>query len=178
MAEFSLWVGFMLCCMYLTSCQIFMSRLTVGFISVPPPSLLVNFTAIIQITNIWTFIAAVLQLSIVTRYIQAVSSENPRTYLLAILRYLDTITESAPQWCLQVYIMLRQWSFPSYTVVSAVFSLLSLAWSITTLEKERLAKEGRRWKLIHGYVLFNWQLSTLISRLFAIALFAYVFDIM
>ena len=109
--------------------------LTVAFIT--GPSLLVNFTAIIQITNIWTFIAAVLQLSIVTRYIQAISSAYGRTYSLAILRYIETITESAPQWCLQVYIMLRQWFFPSYTVVLTVFSMLPLAWNITTLEKER-----------------------------------------
>ena len=72
--------------------------------------------------------------------------------------------------------MLRQWSFPSYTVVSAVFSLLSLAWSIMTLEKEGLLTEEKKsWKLIHGYVFFSWQLSTIISRLFSIALFAYVF---
>ena len=44
-------------------------------------------------------------------------------YLLAILRHIEKITESAPQLCLQVYIMLRQWSFPSYTVVPSVFSL-------------------------------------------------------
>ena len=60
--------------------------LTVGFIGVP--SLIVNFTAIIQIMNIWTCIAAILQLSIVVRYIEAVLSRNPRTYSLAKLRYL------------------------------------------------------------------------------------------
>ena len=147
--------------------------LTVGLICVP--SLIVNLTAIFQFFKIWTFIAAFLQLSIVIRYAQAFASPKRYVYLVAKLRYLETITESAPQWCLQVYIMLRQWSFPSYTVVSSVFSLLSLAWSITTLEKQRLAEKNRRWKLFHEYVFFNWQLSTLISRLFAISLFAYVF---
>ena len=148
-------------------------RLTVGFIT--GPSLLVNSIAIIQMMNIWTFIAAVLQLSMIARYIEAISSENPYTYFLAKVRYLETITESAPQWCLQVYIMLRQWHFPSYTVVSTIFSMLSLTWSITILEKERRNKKRKRFNFIDGFTFFNWQLYILVSRLFAIALFAYVF---
>ena len=72
------------------------------------PSLIVNFTAIIQFMNIWSCTTAIAQLSIVARYIEALV--EPRTsvgdfrltYLLAILRYIETITESAPQWCLQV----------------------------------------------------------------------------
>ena len=148
-------------------------RLTVGFIT--GPSLLVNSIAIIQMMNIWTFIAAVLQLSMIVRYIEAISSENPYTYFLAKVRYLETITESAPQWCLQVYIMLRQWHFPSYTVVSTILSMLSLTWSITILEKERRNKKRKRFNFIDGFTFFNWQLYILVSRLFSIALFAYVF---
>ena len=107
--------------------------MTVIFIVLP--SLVVNITAVIQVANTLKFIAAVLQLSIVFRYIEAILSPKiERTFWLALLRYLETITESAPQWCLQVYIMLRQWYFPSYTVASSVLSLLSLACSITTLE--------------------------------------------
>ncbi len=90
--------------------------------------------------------------------------------LLAKLRYVETITESAPQLCLQVYIMLRQWDFPTYTVVSSVLSLLSLAWSITTLEKEKKIKEGD-YKLSAAFVFLIWQLSTLVSRLSAIVFF-------
>ena len=147
--------------------------LTVGFICVP--SLVVNLTAIFQFLKIWTFIAAFLQLSIVIRYIQAFASPKDYAYLVAILRYLETITESAPQWCLQVYIMLRQWSFPSYTVVSTVLSMLSLAWSITTLEKERRKKKGEEFTLVHALLFWLWQMSTLASRLSAIVLFAYFF---
>ena len=50
-------------------------------------------------------------------------------YKLAWLRHIETVTESIPQWCLQVYIMLRQWYFPWYTLVSIVVSLLSSAWN-------------------------------------------------
>ena len=114
------------------------------------PSLIVNFTAIIQFMNIWSRTTAIVQLSIVARYIESTCRTTHRRwrfppYLLACntcIRYIETITESAPQWCLQVYIMFRQRSFPSYTVVSSVFSLLSLAWSIMTLEKERREKNN------------------------------------
>ncbi len=71
--------------------------------------------------------------------------------------------------------MLRQWDFPTYTVVSSVLSLLSLAWSITTLEKERKIKKEGDYKLSAAFVFLIWQLSTLVSRLSAIILFAYVF---
>ena len=89
--------------------------LTIGFICVP--SLIVNLTAIIQNMNIGKFLAAIFQLSIVVRYIEALIEPDTnignfsRTHSLAILRYTETITESALQWCLQVYIMLRQWYF-------------------------------------------------------------------
>ena len=127
---------------------------------------------------------AVLQLSIVVRYIETIISPYPpvitspdryRIFLLAKLRYVETITESAPQLCLQLYIMLRQWDFPTYTVVSSVLSLLSLAWSITTLEKERKIEEEEDYKWRAAFVFLIWQLSTLVSRLSAIVIFAYVF---
>ena len=123
--------------------------MTVGFIAVP--SILVNITAIIQVINYWTCLAAVLQLSIVFRYLEGIvwlafSSES-----LARLRYLETITESAPQWCLQSYIMLRQWEFPWYTLASVGGSLLSLAWSITCLEKARCNKKMKKFNLLLGF---------------------------
>ena len=49
--------------------------MTVGFIAVP--SILVNITAIIQVINYWTFLAAVLQLSIVFRYLGAIVTPAP-----------------------------------------------------------------------------------------------------
>ena len=148
--------------------------LTVVFISVP--SIIVNITAFIQGMNSWKCVAAVLQLSIVVRYIEAIKLLDPHpVYFLAKLRYLETIVESAPQWCLQMYIMLRQWSFPSYTIVSSVLSFLSLIWSIKSLEKERVKDEGNDFGLCKVFVFVIWQMSTLISRLSAIVIFGYVF---
>ncbi len=159
--------------------------MTTGFILVP--SIIVNITAIVQVFNSWRSIMAVLQLSIVVRYIETIISPYPpvttspddpdrcRIFFLVKLRYLETITESAPQLCLQVYIMLRQWDFPTYTVVSSVLSLLSLAWSIMTLEKERKIKKEGHYKICAAFFFLIWQLFTLVSRLSAIVIFAYVF---
>ncbi len=147
--------------------------MSTGFILVP--SIIVNISRIVQVFNFWTCMVAVLQLSIVDRYIEAIMSPDTYALSLAKLRYLETITESAPQLCLQVYIMLRQWDFPAYTVVSSVLSLLSLAWSITTVEKERKIKEDGVYKLRAAVLFLIWQLFTLVSRLSAIVLFAYVF---
>jgi hypothetical protein len=97
-------------------------------------------------------------------------------YKLAWVRYVETLTESTPQWCLQIYIMLRQWDFPWLTVLSAVISLLSLGWSITALEKARVNKiSHHNFTLPATVVFFTSQLFSLLSRLFAIAAFAYVF---
>ena len=148
-------------------------RMTLIFIGAP--SVVVNITAIFQVINILSFLAAVLQLSIVFRCIEAIVSPNARTYSLAKLRYVETITESAPQWCLQTYIMLRQWKFPWYAVASIVLSLLSLVWSITCLEKEREKRAGGSLNLCTTFLLIIWQLSTLVSRLSAIVIFANVF---
>ena len=101
---------------------------------------------------------------------------------LASFRYLETMSESAPQWCLQNYVMLRQWYFPWYTVLSTVFSFISLAWSITSLEKaEKISdwfeeNSGRTsYPTKSLIVFFAWQLFSLLSRLSALVFFAYVF---
>ena len=102
---------------------------------------------------------------------------------LAYVRYLETMSESAPQWCLQNYVMLRQWYFPWYTVLSTVFSFLSLAWSIVSLEKaekisnwfdENSGRTSYPTKPINT-MFFVWQLCSLLSRLSALVFFAYVF---
>ena len=64
-----------------------------------------------------------------------VTAEN--AFRFTALRHIETVTESAPQLCLQVYIMLRQWSFPVVVLVSSGFSLLALICSITALERAR-----------------------------------------
>ncbi len=162
--------------------------MTTGFFLVP--SIIANMTAIVQVFNFWTCTVAVLQLSIVGHYIETIispyspvtrrtettSPDRRRLYFLAKLRYLQTITESGPQLCLQLYIMLHQWNFPWYTVVSSVLSLVSLTWSITTLEKERIKiKEEGNYNISAAVLFLIWQLFTLVSRLSAIVLFAYVF---
>ncbi len=111
----------------------------------------------------------------VTGQSETTSPDRRRIFSLSKLRYLQTITESAPQLCLQVYIMLRQWDFPTFTVVSSVLSLLSLAWSSTTLEKERKIEEQEDYKSSAALLFLIWQLFTLTPRLSAIVVFAYVF---
>ncbi|CAB4023706.1 scaffolding [Paramuricea clavata] len=109
------------------------------------------------------------------QYRVKLTESNKSAYKLAWTRYVETLTESTPQWCLQIYIMLRQWDFPWLTVLSAVISLLSLAWSITALEKARVNKNSHNFTLPATVVFFTSQLFSLLSRLFAIAAFAYVF---
>jgi hypothetical protein len=109
------------------------------------------------------------------QYRVAITESNKSAYNLTWVRYVETLTESTPQWCLQVYIMLRQWNFPWLTVLSAVISLLSLAWSITALEKAKVNKNNHNFTLPATVVFFTSQLFSLLSRLFAIAAFAYVF---
>ncbi len=96
-------------------------------------------------------------------------------YKLAWLCHIETVTESAPQWCLQVYIMLRQWYFPCYTKLSSALSLLSLARSIIALEIARQKKnEDRNFERTHAVVFSFWQVFALVSRLSAIVFCAYV----
>ena len=96
---------------------------------------------------------------------------------LALTRYIEAFAESAPQWCLQFYIMLRQWSFPWITITSTVFSLLSLAWSITSVEKTaKILNNPTMTFPKRSLIVFSlWQLGILVSRLSAIVIFAYVF---
>ncbi|CAB4044546.1 XK-related 6, partial [Paramuricea clavata] len=110
-------------------------------------------------------------------YRKAIKESNESAYNFAWLRYVETIAESAPQWCLQVSIMLVRWNFPRLTVTSAVFSFFSLALSITTLEKARVTKDGHKFKLLpHTVVFFTSQVFTLLSRLSAIVIFAYALN--
>jgi hypothetical protein len=112
------------------------------------------------------------------KYSEIITKSNKSAYDFAWIRYVETLMESTPQWCLQVYIMLRQWEFPWYTLLSTVFSLLLLAWNITTLEKARVTKDvpcTDDFKALTTFVYFVNQLIVLVSRLFAIAVFAYVF---
>jgi hypothetical protein len=109
------------------------------------------------------------------QYRVRITEYNESSYKLAWVRYAEALTESTPQWCLQIYIVLRQWDFPWLTVLSAVISLLSLAWSITALEKARLNKEVHNFTLPATVVFFTSQLFSLLSRLFAIVAFGYVF---
>ena len=148
--------------------------MTVGFIV--GPSIIVNITAIHELIDSWRCLAGILQLSFIFRYFEAINSlASDQVYFMARLRYLETIIESAPQWSLQGYIMLRQWKFPTYTVVSIVLSLLSLTWSIVSLEKARREEKSKEFNFCHGFLFSIIQLCTLIPRLSGIVIFAYVF---
>jgi hypothetical protein len=148
------------------------------------PSIIVNVIAVNQSRGVSSCATGVMQLSLVFRYLEAFKrweskeSNVELTYKLAKLRYIETITQSAPQWWLQAYIMLRQWQSPDSTLVSIVLSLLSLAWSMTFLEitkNPNEAEEERNDDLRVTVVLLIWQFFTLISRLSAIVIVAYVF---
>ncbi|CAB4023590.1 XK-related 9 [Paramuricea clavata] len=108
------------------------------------------------------------------QYCEGITKSNKSTCSFAWVHYVETLTESTPQWCLQIYIMLRQWDFPWLTVLSAVISLLSLAWSITALEKASANKNSHNFTL-PATVFFTSELFSLLSRLFAIVAFGYVF---
>ena len=138
------------------------------------------------ISQVWTIrrrLKAVdcLQMFIIYRYYTVIKepgkrkdgseTSDPRTLLLARLRYVETITENAPQLCLQVYIMLHQQYFPPLTVISCVLSPLALTWCITVLEQER--RQGE-FECKHAFIFFCWQFLTLLSRVSAIILFTYV----
>jgi hypothetical protein len=107
------------------------------------------------------------------RYRKAISAARNSAYKFAWLHYVETFTESTPQWILQAYIMLSQWSFPWYTVLSASFSFLSLAWSNTTLEKARVIKDGHSfgWKVT--VLHFTSQLFILATRVYILVMFLY-----
>ena len=96
----------------------------------------------------------------------------------------EAFAESAPQWCLQNYIMMKQWYFPWHTLVSTFLSLLSLAWSITSLETSRkafdwvvdtetLSVESFPKKSLVVFLVAH--LFLLISRLTSLVIFAYAF---
>jgi hypothetical protein len=110
------------------------------------------------------------------RYQSALKASKKSAYNFAWIRYVATLTESTPQWCLQTYVMLLHWNFPWYTVLSVVFSLLSLSWSSATLEKARIDKQGLNFKVPATAVFFAGQLFNLLSRLLVIVAFAHVFE--
>ena len=107
------------------------------------------------------------------RYREVKDEFNKSAYRLAWVRYAETLLESTPQWCLQVYVMLSQWSFPWYTVLSTVIAVLSLAWSNTTLEKARANLKGTKFNLKLKIFYFFSQLAVFVARLISIATCAY-----
>ena len=106
-------------------------------------------------------------------YYEEKTKSAKSTYRLTWISHIGTVTESAPQWCLQVYIMLRQWYFPCYTMVSAGLSLLFITWSITALQRAQNKKNHDDFTYRSVLVFFIWQLAALVSRLSGIVLCAY-----
>lgn len=146
------------------------------FVFIVYPLLLVNYISFLYHRNACTCIFGLLQFSMIPRYIYAIFSDS-HDFIIAKLQYMETIGESAPQWCIQTYIMLRLWEFPWYTVLSVLISLVSLAWSITTLEREKAKNENQEFGFLNTVLFLMWQLSTLVSRLFAIIICGYTFTI-
>jgi hypothetical protein len=98
-------------------------------------------------------------------------------YSLAWLHLMQATTESAPQACLQIYVMLSEWKFPCVAGLSASVSLASLAWSVTALERARESKNNNgSFKTGSCFAFLAMQLFALISRLSAIVIFAYVYE--
>ena len=106
----------------------------------------------------------------------ALNEYRKSAYRFAWISYIETYIESTPQWWLQVYVMLKKWSFPWYTVVSAMISLLFLAYSNTNLEKARLAKDGHDISNKAAALHFVSQLFVLTPRLFVMVISTYVFS--
>ena len=109
-----------------------------------------------------------------TQHRVALSECRKSAYRFAWIRYVEVYLESTPQLCLQVYIMLNNWSFPWYTVLSATVALLSLAFGHTALEKARLANDGHDFSKKATFLYFVSQLFVLTPRLFAIIIFMHV----
>ena len=98
-------------------------------------------------------------------------------YQFAWIGYVEAYMESTPQLWLQVYVMLKKWSFPLYAVLSVTISLISLAWSHTSVENtRRLAKYGHDLSLKASVLHAVLQLPVLTPRLFAIITFTYVYS--
>ena len=161
-----------------TNNQFWWFGLTAGFMVVS--AVIVYAMAISQVWTIRGRLKAVdcLQIFIICRYIAVIKEpgkrmddSDPCTLLLARLRYVETITENAPQLCLQVYIMLYQQYFPPLTVISSMLSLLALTWCIMVLEQEK--RQGG-FECKHASIFFCWQFLTLLSRESTIILSAYV----
>ena len=106
-------------------------------------------------------------------YYEEKTKSAKSAYRMAWISHIETITESAPQWCLQVYIMLRQWYFPWYTMLSTGPSLLFITWSITALQTAQKRKNDDGFTYCSVLVFFIWQLAALVSRLSGIVLCAY-----
>jgi hypothetical protein len=107
------------------------------------------------------------------KHCEVIAEGNKSAYDFAWMRLAEAALESAPQWCLQVYIMLRQWDFPWYTIISVVLSFLSLTWSFTNLEKARVNYKGHDFKLQAAVVFFTFQLFSLLARLLSLAVLSY-----
>uniref|UniRef100_A0AAV2KFN1 XK-related protein n=1 Tax=Knipowitschia caucasica TaxID=637954 RepID=A0AAV2KFN1_KNICA len=114
--------------------------------------------------------------------------ENQRRFYLAMmyeyadvnmLRLLETFLESAPQLVLQLCIMIQSNQAEGLQCMSALSSLLSLAWVLASYQK--LLRDSRDDKKSMSYrgalVHLFWRLFTIFSRVLSFALFASVFHI-
>uniref|UniRef100_A0A3Q3IJM5 XK-related protein n=1 Tax=Monopterus albus TaxID=43700 RepID=A0A3Q3IJM5_MONAL len=145
---------------------------------------------------VWQTVIHIFQMGQVWRYIRTMylgiqihrQKENQRRFYWAMmyeyadvnmLRLLETFLESAPQLVLQLCIMIQSNKAEWLQCVSAMTSLLSLAWVLASYHK--LLRDSRDDKKSMSYrgalVHLFWRLFTISSRVLSFALFASVFHI-
>uniref|UniRef100_A0A4W6EG42 XK-related protein n=1 Tax=Lates calcarifer TaxID=8187 RepID=A0A4W6EG42_LATCA len=123
-----------------------------------------------------------LQLGIYFRCLCAASSQRPPTpegfavYLshdLAMLRIIETFSESTPQLVLMLTIMLQK---RKQVFIAAIGSASAVAFSVTTYHRSlrSFLTEKQKQPVTSSLVYFSWNLFIIMSRLSALALFASV----
>ncbi|XP_030069193.1 XK-related protein 7 [Microcaecilia unicolor] len=98
---------------------------------------------------------------------------------ISMLRLLETFLKSAPQLVLQLSIMLQQTYIEAPQGLSALASLVSLAWMIASYQK--VLRDSRDDKMPMSYkgvvIQIFWHLFTIAARAIAFSLFASVFQL-
>ncbi|XP_049832054.1 uncharacterized protein LOC126272874 isoform X1 [Schistocerca gregaria] len=135
------------------------------------------------------WVAHVFLLGLIHRYVVALktgfearSSGDPLDFQrlyhqqndICMLRLFESFMESAPQLVLQLYIMISLEDWRSWTGVSAVASLASLAWAVAAYTKAmRRARPDKRSLSAVGFLLQAvWRGSMITARITALVLFA------
>ncbi|XP_050924219.1 LOW QUALITY PROTEIN: XK-related protein 8-like [Lates calcarifer] len=123
--------------------------------------------------------AGVLEVSLRSFFAEAPNPEGFAVYLshdLAMLRIIETFSESTPQLVLMLTIMLQWGELDPVTVLKAIGSASAVAFSVTTYHRSlrSFLTEKQKQPVTSSLVYFSWNLFIIMSRLSALALFASV----